>query len=102
MRHFESSGWLRWCLFLCLAVMAHVALSATDYELESRIGATGSPMQSALVLSHNSPEAVTAEVNDPAIRRALAQAAGVKDFQKILDIQLSVTSPRWPESSNLN
>src|SRR5688500_7148540 len=103
MRNAGTNAWHRWwCVCLHLALLADVAVRAAEYEVESRIGPPGNPVQSARVLDHNAPEAVNAEVNDPAIRKALAQAAGLKDFRKIQDIQLTVTSDRWRESSNLN
>src|SRR5688572_8234583 len=103
MRYAERNARHRcWRLCLYLALLAHSAVRAADYELEARIGAPGSPMQSAFILDHNSPEAVTTEMNDPAIRKALAQAAGFKELSKIQNVQLTVSADRWRVSSNFN
>ena len=49
-------------------------------------------MQPALAVRHNGPEAVTAELNDPVIRKALADRAGFKDIERLNDTRLTVTA----------
>ncbi len=71
-------------------------LWAGDYRLEEYIGAPGNPVQDALGMAHNAPEAVSVEINDRAIRRLLASAAGVANLQKTEGVQLVVVGDGWP------
>jgi hypothetical protein len=65
-------------------------LWAGDYRLEEHVGAPGDPVQDALAMPHNAPEAVSVEINDRAIRELLARAAGVTNLQKTEGVQLIV------------
>jgi hypothetical protein len=69
--------------------------AAADFELEDSIYSPGNPVQSALAVRHNGPEAVTTEVNDPAIRKAFAEVAGIKDFWMTNAVTLSVSGDNW-------
>ena len=67
-----------------------MCLWGADYQLKEYIGTPGNPVQAALAMPHNGPEAVSAEINDRAIRELLARAAGVKNLQKTGEVQLIV------------
>ena len=68
-----------------------MVLWAGDYRLEEYVGAPGDPCQAVLGVTHNAPEAVTAEINDPAIRKLLARAAGLTNLQNTEGVQLTVS-----------
>lgn len=68
-----------------------MVLWAGDYRLEEYVGAPGDPCQATLGMPHNAPEAVTAEINDPAIRKLLARAAGVTSLKNTEGVQLTVS-----------
>ena len=80
-------------------MLAPMLLLAGDYRLEEYVGAPGDPVQDALGLPHNAPESVSAEINDPAVRKLLAKAAGVSDPRKTEGVQLVVIGDR--ESSSV-
>ncbi len=65
-------------------------LWAGDYRLEVFVGNPGDPVQAALGMPHNGPEAVSVEINDRTIRELLARAAGVTNLQKTEGVQLIV------------
>src|SRR5262249_9583316 len=80
-----------WWAWAGIGAFAPMVLWAGDYRLEEYVGAPGNPCQAALGMRHNTPDAVTAEVNDRAIRELLARAAGVKSLQKTEGVQLTVS-----------
>ena len=82
-----------------MGLLTVILLSAGDYLLEESVYPPGDPVQEALALPHNGPETVTAEVNDPAIRKLLAKAAGVGSLEKTERVQLSVTADGWSRSA---
>ncbi len=73
-----------------------MVLWAGDYRLEEFVGAPGAPCQAALGMPHNAPQAVTAEINDPAIRKLLGRAAGVAKLQNTEGVQLTVSGDGGP------
>src|SRR5438445_12418341 len=80
-----------WWTWVGIGSLAPMFLWAGDYRLEEYVGAPGNPVQEALGLPHNGPEAVSAEINDRAIRELLARAAGVRNLQNTEGVQLIVT-----------
>jgi hypothetical protein len=73
-----------------IGALAPMFLWAGDYRLEEYVGAPGDPVQYALGMPHNAPEAVSVEINERAIRELLARAAGVTKLQKTEEVQLVV------------
>lgn len=76
-----------------------MVLWAGDYRLEVYVGTPGNPCQAALGLPHNTPEAVTAEINDRGIRKVLAGAAGVTNLLITEGVQLTVSGERSSRSA---
>jgi hypothetical protein len=79
-----------WRIWAGITALAPMLLLAGGYRLDEYVGAPGDPVQDTLGLPHNVPEAVSAEINDPAIRKLLAKAAGVSDLRKTEGVQLVV------------
>jgi hypothetical protein len=83
-----------WWTLLWVGLLAPRVLWASDYELAKNVYPAGD----ALRLSHNSPEAVTSEINDRSIRELLAKAAGVTNLLPTEAFQLVVTADERPLS----
>lgn len=83
-----------WRAYTWVGLFAPMVLWAGDYRPEENVYPPGNPLQ-ALGVPHNGPAAVTAEINDQAIRQLLAKAAGVTNLQKTEGIQLSVAAGEW-------
>jgi hypothetical protein len=84
LRHKALRSWVG------IGALAPLLLSAGDYRLEEYVGTSGDPLQDALAMPHNTPEAVSVEINDRAIRELLAKAAKVTNVKKTEGIQLIV------------
>src|SRR6266850_7394166 len=80
-----------WWTWVGIGALAPMVLWAGDYRLEEYVGAPGNRVQQALGMPHNGPEAVSAELNDRAIRELLARAARVTNLQKTEGVQLIVS-----------
>src|SRR6266850_8169535 len=85
MRTLKHETWLTW---VGIGALAPLLLWGGDYRLEEYVGAPGDPVQDALGMPHNAPEAVSAEINDRAILELVAKAAGVSVLRKTEDVQL--------------
>jgi len=77
-------------------------LWAEDDPLRENVCQPRDPPQEALGLPHNGPEAVTAEINDKAIRKLLTKTAGVtSSLEAVLkteEVRLTVTADDWSDS----
>src|SRR5262245_1024652 len=81
---------MRISLAIIIGSLVPTFLWAGDYRLEEYVGAPGDPVQPALGLAHNAPEAVSKEINDRAIRELLARAARVTNLEKTEGVKLVV------------